>query len=177
MASVIASRYAQALFELAKQEDLLDACKEDLHVIVEGMVQYPELFALLKHPRIDKKERKDIVMKSFSGGQTYVMNFVKLLIDRNRFASIKEIEKRYQELYNEEKGIEIAYIQSALPLSDTEEKQIVDMLKVKLKKNIIAKVSIKPELIAGLRIQVAGDVLDNSASNRLQRLKEQAKNS
>ncbi|OCN04773.1 hypothetical protein A4S06_10425 [Erysipelotrichaceae bacterium MTC7] len=177
MASVIASRYAQALFELAKQEDLLDVCKEDLQTVAAGMIQYPELFALLKHPRINKKERKDILMKSFAGGQTYVMNFLKLLIDRNRFASIKDIEKRYQELYNEEKGIEIAYIQTAKPLDEAEEQQIVDMLKAKLKKDIIPKVKVEPELIAGLRIQVAGDVLDNSARNRLQRLKEQAKNS
>lgn len=177
MASVVASRYAHALFELAKQEDVLDTCKENLDVISQGMKEYPDLFMLLKHPKIDKKDKKDILSKSFVGAHVYVLNFAKLLIDRNRFGSIEDIQKVFKELYNKEKGIEIAYIQSASSLDKKQEAEIIQMLKEKRKKDIEAKVTVVPELIAGLRIQVGNDVLDNSALTRLAKMKHEAKNS
>lgn len=175
MASIAATRYAQAFFDLGKEEDKLSVFKDDLIAIDEIIKQNDDLSRLLKHPKVDKEERKNIVKKVFGGTDDLTMNFLKLLVDRNRFMNIHDIKNQYISLYNEANDIAIAYIYSAKTLSEEELQSIVKMLEKRYKKTIEYKTRIDESLIAGIRVKVGDDVLDNTLDHQLDRMKEAVK--
>lgn len=176
MASLVAVNYSEALFELAKEEHKLDHVKNDLCKMDEAMQGNEELKQVMKHPKIDKKDKKAILEQIFTDVDVYVINFTKLLIDKNRFAHFHEIVKCYNESYNDYNNIEVAYVQSAKALDDKQIKAIKAMLEKKTNKTIEMKTSVNHELLAGVRIKIKDDILDNSAAARLDRMKEKVVN-
>lgn len=172
MASLAATRYSQALFELGVDEKKLDSFKSNLVDIDQVIVENKDFAKVLKHPKVDKDERKRLLDEIFKGIDPLVMNFLKLLVDRNRFQSIHDINRYFTRLYNEYNGIEIAYIYSATQLCNEDLDAIVKMLETKRKKKIEYKTRIDASLIAGIRIKVADEVLDHTIENQLNRMKD-----
>ncbi|MDQ0360593.1 F0F1 ATP synthase subunit delta [Breznakia pachnodae] len=172
MASLAATRYSQALFELGVDEKKLDIFKSNLVDIDRVIVENKDLAKVLKHPKVDKDERKRLLDEIFKGIDPLVMNFLKLLVDRNRFQSIHDIKRYFTRLYNEYNGIEVAYIYSATKLSNEDLDAIVKMLETKRQKKIEYETRIDASLIAGIRIKVADEVLDNTIENQLNRMKD-----
>lgn len=173
MARLVAMNYSQALFELAKEENKLDLFKRDLQQMQTVLAQSDELRTCMEHPKISKYDKKEIITKVYDGMDAYVLNFVKLLIDKSRFKYFDEICKCYFAMYNDYNNIEIAHIESASALSAQEIDSIVAMLEKKLNKTIEVQTKVNEELLAGIRIRIKDEVLDNSAATRLERLKEQ----
>lgn len=172
MAGLVAKNYSEALFELAKEEKKLDSFKNDLLMMDEVLSSSEELKKVMKHPKISKQDKKEILEKIFTEVDVYVRNFAKLLIDKSRFSHFHEICKSFVALYNEFNNIEIAYIQSAKALDENQVERIQKMLEKKTGKTIEIKTSINEGLLAGIRIRIKDEILDNSAATRLERMKE-----
>lgn len=172
MAGLVAVNYSEALFELAKEEKKLDQFKNDLSAMDDVLGSSEQLKQVLKHPKVEKSDKKAILEQVFTGVDPYVINFAKLLIDKNRFAHFHEICKCYYNSYNEINNIEVAYVQSAKELDEKQIKQIKDMLEKKTNKAIEIKTRVNEELLAGIRIKIKDEILDNSAAARLERMKD-----
>lgn len=175
MASLAAVRYSQALFELGVEERKLDCFKDDLRMIDHVLNENVDLGKILKHPNVDKMERKQILEKVFLNIDPYISNFIKLLVDRNRFSLIQEIYKIYTRSYNVFNNIEVAYIESANALNEDEIQKLVSMLEKKTGKKVEYDLRVNPELLAGLRIKINGDVLDNTAAYQLNQMRDLVK--
>lgn len=173
MASVVATNYGEALFSLAQEENRLDAVKKDLLLIQETLVDNQDLSLVLKHPKIEKEDKKELLLKIFLGVDPFVKNFIRLLVDKNRFSQFHEICKVYVSLYNEFHGIEVAYVESANALSDKQLNDMKAMLEKKLAKKVEMKVSINEDLIAGVRVKIKDEILDNSAASKLERMRKE----
>lgn len=172
MASLAAVRYAQALFELGKEEERLDVFKDDLLAVETVINENEELLLVLKHPKVEKGDRKAIIGKVFDGFDPLMQNFLKLLIDRNRFQIIRDIKNCYIRFYNEFHNIEVAHIYSAEALTPSELESIVEMLRKRYQKTIEYTTEIDKTLLAGVRIKVHDEILDNTIENQLTRMKE-----
>lgn len=172
MAGLVAVNYSEALFELAKEEKKLDRFKEDLITMADVLNSSDELKEVLKHPKIEKSDKKDILAQIFKDVDPYVLNFAKLLIDKNRFMHFHEICKCYYEAYNDFNNIEVAYVQSATALDDKQIKAIKEMLEKKTSKTVEIKTKVNEDLLAGVRIKIKDEILDNSAATRLEKMKD-----
>lgn len=172
MASLVAVNYSEALFELAKEENKLEQFKKDLSAMDDVLCSSEELKQVLKHPKVEKNDKKNILEQIFKDVDPYVINFAKLLIDKNRFAHFHEIRKCYDHSYNEYNNIEVAYVQSAKELDEKQIKAIKDMLEKKTNKAIEIKTKVNEDLLAGIRIKIKDEILDNSAAARLEKMKE-----
>lgn len=172
MASLVAVNYSEALFELAKEENKLEQLKKDLSAMDDVLCSSEELKQVLKHPKVEKNDKKNILEQIFKDVDPYVINFAKLLIDKNRFAHFHEIRKCYDNSYNEYNNIEVAYVQSAKELDEKQIKAIKDMLEKKTNRAIEIKTKVNEDLLAGVRIKIKDEILDNSAAARLEKMKE-----
>lgn len=172
MAGIVAKNYAEALFELAKEENKLDSFKEDLLMMDNVLSGSTELKQVMRHPKVNKQDKKEILDKIFSDVDEYVKNFAKLLIDKSRFGHFHDICKGFINLYNELNNIEVAYVQSATVLDEEQIAKMKTMLERKTGKAIEIKASVNEDLLAGVRIRIKDEILDNSAATRLERMKE-----
>ena len=172
MAGIVARTYGEALSELAQESGREDRFKKELWELEELLASNVDLNLFLKHPKIGKEAKKEVLIKIMNDADPYLKNFVQLLIDKSRFSHFNDIVKVFVKRYNELRHIEVAYVQSASQLSQEELNALRSMLEKHSGKSVEMKVSVHKELIAGLRIKIKDEVLDNSAARRLEKMKE-----
>ncbi len=171
MAGVAAMNYASALFELAKEENQVEAYKEQLKEIVQTLQSSRELQDVLAHPKIEKEDKKEIARQVFEA-KGMVGNFLMLLLDKNRFSLIEDITQAYTKLANKELGIEVCRCVSAVELSEKQRADLTAMLRKKTGKRIELNCYVDASCLAGIRIQVGNVVLDNTMERKLEQIKE-----
>ena len=174
MAGIAAKSYSDALFEIAKEEHKLDVYKEQLCLVRDLMVQDTKFQSVMNHPKIRKEEKKQLLESVYKDKiEAMLLNFMKLLVDKNRFRILPDITKEFVKSYNLEMGIQVVLIKSAHALSQQEETRLKETLEKKLGKTIDPVFSVDEDLMAGIRIKINDQIIDNTAKAKLERLKKQ----
>ncbi len=76
----VASVYAQALYELARDEGMSQPLLVQMDVLKEAFAQEPDFLRLLSMPSLSKEERIKILDDSFAGRvEPYLLNFLRIL--------------------------------------------------------------------------------------------------
>jgi len=173
MAKLVSNTYAQALFEVALELDNLDQIREELGFVSETFKSHPEFYEVFRTPKINKEERKDIIIKVF-GEQvsTEVMNFLKILIDKRRGTAIGGIYSEFVDMVDDHKGVVKAVVESAVELTDDEQKTLTEKLAKVTGKEIRLSALVNPEIIGGLVVKIGDKVIDGSVKNRLDIMKD-----
>jgi F-type H+-transporting ATPase subunit delta len=171
--SVIAHPYAQALFNLAKEQKDEQMWLEVL-TDLEEIVANKEFSDLLNNPKIDHAQIIDLI-KSLLNKRAYidVLNFVQLLVENNRILAIAEIHRIFHQLILDDQKRGDAIIESAYAMSKEELVDFEQLLSKRFGKKITATVELNPKLIAGVKVTINDKVIDGSVSGRLESLATQ----
>ncbi len=169
----IGSRYAKALFELAKDTNALAAAEKDLPQVAQAVEREPDLKSFLVHPAIGATEKKALLEKLFKGRiSDTIFDFLCLLVDKNREEYVQIINEELQELILEHQGRQIMRIFTPFELSP-ELKQIVrDGLAKSTGKIVEIQEVVDPALIGGIKVQIGDKVFDGSLRSGLDNLRE-----
>ena len=98
------------------------------------------------------------------------MNFIKIIVEKNRFNEFGQIISAYKELLDSANNTQNVEIISAIELSDSQKQNIIEKLSAKLNKNIKPDWIIDKSIIAGLVIKMDDNVIDSSVKNKLEKL-------
>lgn len=176
MASLVAKNYAEALFEIAQEEQQLDQYRQGIFAISEIFKQNESLMDIMKHPQITKKEKHDVIDQIFSSEYNQmIMNFLHLLVDRSRFSILHEIKVYYDQYYREAKGIKQAIVTSAYPLTKQQRDNLIQLLQSKTNCTIELEEHVDTSLMAGMKVQIEDTILDHSAQMVLSKMKHNMK--
>jgi len=170
--SVIAKRYAEALFAVANKHEILDKVEQDLRLIVNVIKDTEGLVNFLRHPQIDGEVKKQVVDSSFGETISWVSkNFLFQIIDSAREEYIEQILAHYIKLANEIRGIVDITAITADSLTKADQEKISASFSKKLGKEIRLDNVLDPSIIGGMIIQVGDRVYDGSLKNKLQDMK------
>ena len=96
------------------------------------------------------------------------LNFLNILHDNGRLQIIPEVAQVFEELLNEGKGRTPVTVYTAKSLTPAQKQSIIALLKKKAQgRGLLLKIIEKPELIAGIKIEFDGQVIDQSIQGRL----------
>ncbi|PKP10502.1 MAG: ATP synthase F1 subunit delta [Bacteroidetes bacterium HGW-Bacteroidetes-3] len=169
-----ALRYAKAILSFAIEQNKEVEVNNDMLLIAATIKESKELQLLLKNP-ILKPELKKTVLKEIFGTKisSVTLGALDLLIENKRLPILEEVTKKYRTIYDELKGIEVAKVTTAIPLTEALNKQVLHKVKEITGKEITIESIINPDIIGGFILRV-GDIQYNaSISNKLQILKRQ----
>ena len=160
--------YGGSLYDLAAEEKLTEQILEQMKEIRRIFSENPEYVSLLGQPSIPKKEREDMIEKAFgSQAERYLVNFIKLLCERNILHEFAGCCEEFTRRYHAEHGIAEAIVTSAAALKEDQ----ISALKTKLEKISGKKVELKlvvdPTVLAGIRVEIEGRQLDGTVQSRL----------
>ncbi len=175
--SVSVSRYANALFQLAKEAKVIDTVSNDLTSLEVTINSDVEILKFIQNPSI-KKSLKVQFFNTVSQKlelSKLSENFIGLIIKKNRVHYILEMIRAFNDLLSELKGIKSANITSAYELSDEEVSKIKMKLKDKFNSDFNINLLTDSSLIGGLKIQVGSQMIDSSIKNQLNLLKAKMK--
>ena len=175
MAKLVSKTYAEALFEVAMEEQKADEFLEEAQAILTVLEQNPELNKLMKHPKISKAEKEQVLDNVFQGRVSReIAGFMKLLIKKERYNELPSIFQCFIDRMKEEKKIGVAYVSTAVELSEGKKTAVKQRL---LDTTQYVKMEMHYEvdetLIGGMVIRIGDRVVDSSVRTKLEEMKKQ----
>lgn len=170
--TLIANRYADALIQIAKSGKLsYEKVSTDLNLIKSTLETSKDLDTFLTNPIISVEDKKEIVNKVFADEiDALILNFLKVVIDKNRFDTFPEIFEAYSKALDDINNISRINVTSAVAMSAETQARLKEKLELKLRKNVILDLNINSDIIAGLVINIGDNVIDMSLKNKLEDL-------
>ncbi|CCO08432.1 F0F1 ATP synthase subunit delta [Desulforamulus hydrothermalis] len=168
----VARRYAQALYEIARDKNALDTMEQELKGVAEAIEGTRELQKVLYHPQVLPGEKKKLLKALFEGKiSAETMNFLGLVVDKRRENYISGIAAEFAALANEARGKVAAEVTSAIQLSDEQKQQLIQVASRLAGKQVEPTFAVDPSLIGGVVVKIGSKVIDGSIKTRLAALK------
>lgn len=173
----ISASYAQALYSLAKEENLTENLLQQLQSLQTVFTEEPKFQQLLALPGISKQERCQILDDCLRDkAHPYVLNFLKILTEKGYIRHFGSCVKAYEETYNTDNGIVTVLAVTAVALTDAQ----TDRLRAKLEqvtgKTVKLNNRIDPTCLGGVRLDFDGKRVDGTVKNKLDALRSQLNN-
>lgn len=170
----VALRYATSLFEIAQEEKSIEKYLEDLKLIKDVLLSDEATMSFFMHYNVNKEDKKNTLDKAFKDSVSiYVLNFVKLLIDKNRMGSVINVVDAFNSLTNQYLGIKEGIIYTSNPLEESEITRIEAVVSSKMDSKVILKPIIDETLIGGIKVVVGNHVMDGSVRNKMELLRHE----
>ena len=164
--------YAQALFMIAKERDMVDAYSDTLKEIRLLFEENGEYIEFLSSPAVALSERLSAIDEAFGGYTEEIVSFLKLLCETDHIKDIFECIEEFIFMENVlEKSTQVS-VYSSVPLTDEQKEKLVKKLENKLGKTVIPAFEEDKSLLGGIKIVMEDEVLDGSVRKRLKDLKE-----
>lgn len=168
--TTVARPYAQAVFQLARDTQSLDAWSDTL-VLAAAVAADAEMQPLLDSPRLTETQLGELFADICGAGLgEQGRNFIRLLAENRRLGVLPEIAALYEELRNEAEGAIQARLITALPATEEQKAALIEALKQRLGRDIQLESSVDPSLLGGAIIRAGDLVIDGSVQGKLARL-------
>jgi F-type H+-transporting ATPase subunit delta len=169
----IAEVYARALFEVAKEHDVLDRVHEELGEFAEALSEDRTLQVFLFSPYFSSQEKREGVRKIVSDADERFVNFLELLAERHRMPALFRIKREFDSLWAEENKLLPVTVTSAIELDEGLVEEIGERIQEQTGRKVELSSNVDPEVLGGLMVRVGNMVLDGTVRNRLERLRKQ----
>lgn len=174
--SIIADRYAEAMLNIAEENNVLDFVKNDLPAIANTLRENKDFKDFLEHPLIPKSDKKDVLEKLFRDKfNPYVINLIKLLLDRNRIFIFCAISNSFIKQFNKKFNIITAEIITAINIDNDTKNLIQQRLASILSKQVEITTKLDPDIIGGVVIKVEDRIIDGSIKGRIESIQRTIK--
>ncbi|MEG8948103.1 ATP synthase F1 subunit delta [Rosettibacter firmus] len=167
----ISYRYANSLFQLAEEKNILDTLAEDAELIYSTLYNSKELRSLLKNPVLKTDKKKEILFAVFNNISSAMKDFLNFIVDKNREDILMEIMNEFLNLIDNKKGILRAEVVSSVELDDNLKNEIISKLEKRENKKVVAKFSVNPDIVGGYIIKFRDTIIDASLIHQLERLR------
>ncbi len=174
MINIIASRYAEALFQVGEESNSTTKLYEELNAVLDILKSDKNFYNVLKSPLISKGEKKEIIENVFNNRiENDLKNFFKILIDKERISYLELIQKSFKELLNEKNNILEGKAITAIPMSKEEIKKLEENLSSKYNANIILENIVDKTILGGVLVRLGNKEIDGTIKTRLENLKQE----
>ena len=164
--------YGQSLYDLAAEVNLTDEILGQMEVIEGLFKENPDYITLLSEPSVPKKERLQLVDDALKDGcQEYLLNFIKILIEKGLLREFSACRKRFRKCYNTDNGIADALVTSAVALDDLQVAKLKEKLEGISGKKVLLRQKVDPGILGGVRVDLEGQLFDGTVKGRLSELK------
>ncbi|MDE6221884.1 MAG: ATP synthase F1 subunit delta [Lachnospiraceae bacterium] len=175
MAKLVSKTYAQALFELAVEEDKTSAFLEEAAGLLEVLRTNAEFGQFMNHPKIQKEDKLAVVQNVFRDKiSREMLGFLVTIVEKDRYTEIEAILEDFVASVKEYNNIGTAYVTTAIAISDQEKQDIESRLLATTRyKTIECIYDVDNSLIGGMVIQMGDRVVDSSIRTKLDKLQRE----
>lgn len=171
-AGSLSRRYAKALMAIGEDDGTYQRIGQDVASMANAIKGSTELSGLLTNPAFPREDREKIVLSILQriGASKTVINFSKLLLDRERLNIVPDISRELSAMIDEKSGQITAEVTSAVPLNAMQQTELKATLETLSGKQVLLETKEDPELLGGLIAKVGDLVYDGSIRTQLREL-------
>jgi len=175
--TILAKRYAKALFSLGKEQEKFEQYNETLSAIANLFVEIETVGDALTNPLYPLETRQKVMAKIAESASADVImsRFLNLLVEKKRAEILPDIAIEMQVMVDQEQNISHGSVVTAIELETSLQEKIQATLEKITGKKVILETQVDPSIIGGMIAQVGDLVLDGSIRKQLNGLKESIK--
>lgn len=167
--SLLARRYANALFLAAREQGAIAAVGKDLEVLHHAL-SAPGAKAVLLSPDLKAHEREGLLERLAQCRHQLVKGLLNTALHRRRLEMLPDLQPAFRHLELKERGEVEGVAETAKPLDAGDLAQVEALAQKLAGKKVMLRVEVKPELIGGLRLRLGNELYDGSVSSALEQL-------
>jgi len=177
IATGIASRYATAVFDIAREGGALAALEADIDALDVALKDSADLRALIQSPLYSRDEQGRAMagVGKAMGLTVTVQNVLGLLSVKRRLFVLPQLIAVLRHRIAAEKGEVTAEVTSAKSLTKAQTEKLAAVLSAQAGKNVKIVTSVDESLIGGLVVKVGSRMIDTSIRARLTALQNTMK--
>ena len=172
MAKLVSKVYGDALFEAAREAGRMDDMYEEVLELQKLLQANEELQKMMENPKVIREDKENVIETVFRGRiSDEIVELMKLMIAKGRYSNIESVFDYFIGLVKEEKKIGIAYVTTAVELTDGQKDEIVRrLLKTTRYESFEMNYAVDASLIGGMVIRIGDRVVDSSIKTKLYEL-------
>jgi len=169
----VGARYAQALFDLAKQNGVLAAVEADLKSLKAMRADSADLRRLLGSPGFSAEDKMKALLALADAAkfQSTTRKFLGLMAKNGRASAIPSAVTAFEALAAAERGAVSAEVTTAVKLTAAQERGLKAALRQALGKDPEIETRVDPSILGGLKVRVGSRLYDASLRSRLDSLR------
>ena len=164
--------YAEALFEVGREKGKLDSLQQQLGEFTDAVDRNRDLQVFFFSPYLSSSEKGEGIERAISGAEPELLNFLKLLVDKQRMPDIFRIRREFDELWKHENRRIDVTVTSAVELDPAVVSQIGQEVERQTGEKVDLSSRVDGDILGGLVLQVGNMVLDASIRSRLEKLRK-----
>lgn len=169
----LAKRYGQALLTLATEQSIQRQVAYELKALVALIGRETLLKDCLANPTIPVTAKQAILDEIMTPAfNPLTRDFVGLLVRNRRAELLVELVQFLEARLDEEEGRVEVRVESALPMTNADQTDFMRRLTQWLNKKVELKMSVVPELLAGITIHIGDRLIDGSCRGQLTRMRQ-----
>jgi len=176
--SLVADRYASALFELSAEQGAVGTVSEALKGFKTLLDESPEFRTVVANPAFSAAEQTQALAKTLesAGVAGLAANFLLLVATKRRLHALPAIIEAFQRKEDEANGVTRADVVVAKPLTEAEEESLKQALtKASGGKTINLDVKSDPSIIGGVIVKLGSRMVDASIKTKLNSIRTRMK--
>lgn len=172
--SKAAIRYAKALLQQGQEGNGAEALFGDMQTVLTTIHESKELRVMLQSPVIKGEDKKNALLEIFKGCSKDTHSLINALVSNQRTPLLGEVAQGYVHLYNESRGVKVAQVTTAVPMSsDLEAKVLTKVKELTGSDNVSIENKVDESIIGGFVLRVGDLQYNASIANQLGNLKRE----
>lgn len=168
----LAGRYATALFELARENDRIEAVEASLARVRAALDQSDDFRTLTTSPLIGREEAGRGVQATASALalDDITAKMLGVLAQNRRLNQLPQVIRAFRMLAARHRGETRAEVTSAHPLDDGQVDALKRQLQARLGRDVSVELTVDPSILGGLVVRIGSQMIDSSIRTRLSSL-------
>lgn len=169
MSQSIAGRYAQAVFDIVKEEGGLDHLAQQTDDLAAALHDSDELRKLITSPIYSRDQQLAAIgaLAERMGLSATLSNTLKLMAKNRRLFVLPQLVSQLQALIAQERGEMTVDVVSAVALTDDQQTRLRDTLAAKSGKKVKLNTRVDDTLIGGMIVKMGSQMIDSSVRSKL----------
>ena len=164
--SGLARRYVKPLFDAALEKGALERVGADLATLDQALRENPELRVFFNNPSADRRAKKKVAGQVFQGAYPYTLNFINVVLDKNRPGILSVAHRLFQEFLNQHNGVTPGSVTTAVPLDLAGQAQIARRLEQFYAGKLQLDFKVDSAILGGVLVRVGNQVIDGTVRGR-----------
>jgi len=166
--------YAEALFQVARAEEMLDRVEEELTRLKKSLDSNAELREFLSTPQISSDGKKSALFQIFGGKISPItLHWMNMVVDQGRQRRLPTIIEAFFTLAQDARDKITAEVITSIPLPEDLVQRLEQELSKVTKKRVFLKPIIDDSILGGVIVKIENKIIDGSVKHRLEEIKNE----
>lgn len=165
----LSREYGDGLYALCAEEKIEAEVLDELKALLGVLKEQPDFIRLLSNMSLPKAERLSILDSALRGQvHPYVLNFLKLLLERSALHELNGCEQAYRENFNRDHRVLEARVTTGAPLDNAQRERLLEKLRSMTGKTVVLSEQVDSAVLGGAILEMDGKRYDNTVRHRLE---------